>query len=499
MPNPYRGSEYRRLLAAARRSLERTGGDLGASVSVSGPDDAERRAIIGITGQYRSAGTARVTVRLADLDRAVREVTGQRLPELLAELGGPLRDLPARRSAHAAVRETTLRLAEKSSLHATCGWYRDWLDEITRDGTLTRLVNQGEQERLAQAVRVLEHLPGRGEPGGPAGVPVMLPALAADTTGDTKALNHGTVLSTLVLRALAARTGARRPENAEDRRDLWYDSGVVVDDLASRVLVLNLPAGGSALGEWLTGAARCGVPFYVTLHQLVTLAPAVRGALVHMCENPAVLRRAAGELGPGSAPLLCTEGRPSTAFQQLAGIILEGGGELRYHGDFDWPGIAIAGSVLRRHSAPGHGARPWRMSAADYLSGVPEDAAHVRLAGPPQPTPWDPELAEVMAATGRAVYEETVAGVLIGDLRAPPGGGAGPLAHLAPRWGRRPTAGVLPVGMQGGLRSMRLVTRVPRAGPAAHRGTGNSARNSAIAKYFDIARHLSLTFDNYRS
>jgi uncharacterized protein (TIGR02679 family) len=379
--SPYKAAEYQRLLAAARRSLELSGGGLAGSISVSRPTDAERKAIIGITGQYRDTRTARITVCLADLDNAVREATGRGLPELLAELGGPLRNRPAERSALAAARERAIRAAETNSLHVSCGWYRDWLAEIVRDGSLTKLINQGEQARLAQAVRVLEHLAGR------AGGPVLLPALAAEITGDTKALNHGTVLSTLVLRALAIKTGVGRPGTAEDRRDLWEASDVVVDDLASRVLVLNMPAEGRGLGEWLTGASRFGVPFYITLHQLLMLPLAVRGALVHVCENPAVLRRAAAELGAGSAALLCAEGRPSTAFHQLAGVIARGGGELHYHGDFDWPGLAIASSVMRRHDA-----RPWRMSAADYIAGVRADAEHVRLTGAPQPTPWDPEL-----------------------------------------------------------------------------------------------------------
>ena len=136
-----------------------------------------------------------------------------------------------------------------------------------------------------------------------------------------------------------------------------------------------------------------------------------RRACVRVCENPAVLRRAAAELGAGSAPLLCTEGHPSAAFHQLADVIVGGGGELRYHGDFDWPGVAIAGSVMRRH-----GARPWRMAAADYTAGVRAGAEYVQLAGSSQPTPWDTELSEVMAATGRAVYEEAVADPLIADL-----------------------------------------------------------------------------------
>jgi uncharacterized protein (TIGR02679 family) len=237
----YRAPEYRRLLAAARRSLERTGGDLTGTVSVPGPSDAERRAIIGLTGQYRDARSAHVSVRLSDLDRAVREATGRGLPELLTEIGGPLRNRPAERSALAAARDAAAAAAQASALHGACDWYRDWLAEIAADGTLTRLIGQGEQARLGQAVRVLEHLAGR------AGAPVLLPALAADVTGDTKALNHGTVLSTLVLRALAIKTGLGRPSGAEERRGLWEAADVVVDDLASRVLVLNLPAEGAGL------------------------------------------------------------------------------------------------------------------------------------------------------------------------------------------------------------------------------------------------------------
>ena len=149
--------------------------------------------------------------------------------------------------------------------------------------------------------------------------PIALPALAAQITGDTKALNHGTGLSTLVLRALALRAGVARPGSAAERRDLWDRAGVLVDDLASRVLVLNLPAEGEGLGEWLTGAARYGTPFQVTLHQL---AAASDPGVLPADRSCARTRRCSG--GPARnwarrcPPLVCTEGRPSTAFHRLA-------------------------------------------------------------------------------------------------------------------------------------------------------------------------------------
>jgi len=255
---PYESAEYQRLLAAARRSLEGSGGVLAGTVSVSHPTDAERKAIIGITGQYRDTRTARISVRLTDLDSAVRETTGRGLPELLAELGGPLRNRPAERSTLTRARDAAIRAAEASPLHASCGWYRDWLEELARDGSLTRLTRQDEQARLGQATRVLEHLARRE------GSPVLLPALAAHATGDTKALNHGTLLSTLVLRALAIKTGVGRPSTAEERRQLWEAGDVAVDDLASRVLVLNMPAEGRG---WRSGwPARRGWAFPSTSH-----------------------------------------------------------------------------------------------------------------------------------------------------------------------------------------------------------------------------------------
>lgn len=83
----FRRPEYRRLLAAARRSLEHSGGDLSRTVAVSSPSEAERKAIINVTGHYRLPVAGRVSVRLADLDEAAREATGRTLGDLLAEFG----------------------------------------------------------------------------------------------------------------------------------------------------------------------------------------------------------------------------------------------------------------------------------------------------------------------------------------------------------------------------------------------------------------------------
>lgn len=382
---------WRRLLAAARRSLERTGGRLDGTVSLTDPSDPERFVVIGITGVHRPAGVTRLTVRLADLDEHLRAAHGAGLAATL----GPLRDRPGERSREAVGRDAVLSLAA-GSRHAGQGWFADWLDALRRDGTLTRIVRGGLP--FPDVLAVLDALPAPDEP---------MPAFAERTLGDTKALADGFVPG-LVLRALAHWHGAGPPAGAEQQRALWELAGVVPDDLASQVLVLGVPGTGGIVGDWLTAAASANVPFRVTLHQL-RLAPLVLDCdEVFVCENPAVLRAAATRR---SRPLVCTEGVPSAAVHTLLRAARPGT-PIRWRNDFDWTGVRLTAAALARYPE----AVPWRMTATDYVDRAPYGVA---LAGSPAETAWDPELAAAMREHGRAVMEERLLEHLLADLRAP--------------------------------------------------------------------------------
>jgi hypothetical protein len=82
---------WNRLLAAARRKLEKTSGVLDGSVGVTSPTDAERRVIIGATGRYQSAEAKSLRVKLTELDDALRDAYGHGLLAVLAERDGPVR------------------------------------------------------------------------------------------------------------------------------------------------------------------------------------------------------------------------------------------------------------------------------------------------------------------------------------------------------------------------------------------------------------------------
>lgn len=162
---------------------------------------------------------------------------------------------------------------------------------------------------------------------------------------------------------------------------MWESDGAIADDLASQVLVLNIRAeGDTVVCDWLRDAAGFGVPFRLTLHPLANdlVVPAAR--TVFVCENPAVLRTAAGELQDTGAALVCTEGVPS----------------------------AVAC----------HGAHPWRMTAADYMAAFGEGGS-TPLAGPPVASPWDPGYGGQSRPTGGLPWRARTTGGNRPHERAP--------------------------------------------------------------------------------
>lgn len=401
LPERLAGDGLTGLWLRCWRAMARSGPDRWTSVTVRIPvvEEADRHALAGLLGRPIRPGTATTTVRLDDLDQRLRRADPDwDLTAVVEHAHGPLPDRAAAAQQQADAVATTRARARE--LLPDTAWVTAWLGDLDR-GMLTRLHTRGELELAVTAARVLAALPRDAVP---------LPAFATELTGDPKALG-ATTLAGLVLRGIARQLDEPAPRSAAGRRALWEAVGVVPDDLASQVLVLGLRPTGSVLAGWLTEATEGGLPFRITLHQL-TRQPLHHGAVgvVHVCENPAVLRAAAEQLG-GSAPLVCTEGRPSMACLRLLDGLVTAGAEVRVHADLDHPGLRIAAALLETT-----GGRPWRMGATDYLDAIERPGNRPALSGAPAASPWDPELARAMERVGQVVYEEDVLEQLLGDL-----------------------------------------------------------------------------------
>lgn len=392
-----------RLRHAARWRLERDR-PLGV-VRLPNATQEERRAVGQLLGRKAQAG-ASLSVDLVDLQKVLRFAdVADNLREAIEHLDGPIEPLAALRAAgRGAWAEVDSRLEALVRRHVAL---EGWAQSVRSRGLVRRWsgrVPRVALSQLAQLEAVLAPLPID---------PTPLGWFAGRVLRDSHALDVGRPLRTMLLSALEGLHGAPPSVGARGERALLAAQGLLSNDLLSQVLVLNLPgAGPTATDALLAVAAGAGEPVPLPLGMLERMPPRldeIAGRMVSICENPWVVVAAARRLGVGAAPLVCVRGRPTVAVLTLLGILHERGARLRYHGDFDWPGIEIAEDVRREV-----GWTPWRYDAGAYEAAVRAEGAN--LMGSPRTPSWDPALGEAMRRHGKQVEEEAVLDDLVDDL-----------------------------------------------------------------------------------
>ena len=405
--------------SAARARLERNGLQPTGTVTVDlGPSAAQYLA--GLVSAAIAPGAAR-RISLAALDTALRRSSGGRgLVSVLETLdGSPVADRRATREQNQADWSNVWQRLD-SALHdaglAGAPWVPGWIASLKRGGILTRAGFIAAGKALDNAVAGLAFLlePANGRGTAEYEQTWELAALASRVTGTAHGFDETTLASSVLLRAAAHALDRPIPESANDRRDLWAALGVAADTLSGTVLAWQVrPTGSDRWSAMMRDRADLGVVTHLTLHEL-----AVAGStpwlppdqVVSVCENPQVMQAAVR--AATTTPLLCLSGNPASVGTRLLGRLIESGNPVRYHGDFDWPGVSLAGRVMKQ------GAAAWRMSAEDYITAVAAlDADHaIALTGRSVPTPWDPSLAAAMSAHGLVVHEEFVISDLLSDL-----------------------------------------------------------------------------------
>lgn len=374
------------------RRIEDRGRLVAGTVVLTGLDRAERHAVSGLVGRAVVGERCRLDLAALDAQLAARSGIGGLLAVLEAVTGTPVRDRPGERARRSADREAPFVLARE--LLPEVGWREEWLDGIRRGGLLARA--RDPDAALRRAVAVLARLPAA----------VSRTELAAGVAGSAHALDEGRTVTALVLRALAAQRGEPPPSTAAGRRELWESAGVRVDVVSTTCLSLGLRATGTgSAAVRLTLAADAGDPVHVTAWDLRRITLDVPEQVL-VCENPRVLEAVAEQHG-SRHPVVCTSGRPALVVLDVLHALA--GARLRYHGDFDWPGIAIANRLIDEI-----GVVPWRMGAAEYTVGLAADG--LALAGAPVEPAWDAELGAAMRHHGVAVHEEAVLGDLLDAL-----------------------------------------------------------------------------------
>jgi uncharacterized protein (TIGR02679 family) len=387
----------------ARERLQRNGVEPRGTVQIRGLAREHRHAVAGLLG--RPVVDERARIDLAALDTDLRVRAGHGLVAVVEELTGPLTDRRSVRSAQEVARQAPYSavrawLAEHPEVEQP--WTERWLSAVRASGLLTRIADP------ELAARALVHAVAVAADVVCSHAPSARSELAARHTGDAHALDDGSLCGALVLRALVAAAGTAMPATAAARRELWEEFGVVSDRVSTTVLTLGLRvAGGAPVEERLRSAAEAGDPVHLTAWDLDRgMDPAPETVLV--CENPRVLEAVAAHYG-GRYALVCTAGSPSLLGLRILQLLSRKGCLLRYHGDFDWPGVAIANRLVRLT-----GCVPWRMDVERYVAGARRDG--LPLSGTPVEPVWDDQLGPAMRTHGVAVHEEAVLADLLDAL-----------------------------------------------------------------------------------
>lgn len=402
--------------------LERNGIRAEGRLTLDGLDRGQRHAVGDLLG--RVVATPRVTVNIAELDERMRLRAGVGVAAAAETvLGRALVDRRAR-AARQAERRAEPTEASRSWLEAHSDvdwpWVDEWLLAMRSDGLLGR--DPHPATLVTTALDVLHHRRGfvasgdgdtraRPEDGrthpraDSVRVPLSRSTLAATVCHDAHALDDDRRLTGAVLRAAASATGSMPPTDARDRRELWEHLGVVTDLVSSTCLVWRL------VGQvWDATGRPHGLdpelPTHLTWWHLREGIRVERANRVLVCENPSVLEAVA--TARLEVTVVCTSGRPNLVTGEVLAHVAKSESPMTYHGDFDWPGLAMAADAWGRY-----GATPWLMTAEDYES-VP---GSLPLKGSPVESPWDPDLAAAMRRRGVAVHEEAVLDQIIANLR----------------------------------------------------------------------------------
>ena len=379
---------------AARRRLDRFGTQRRGGIARPELDPTTTLTLRSLLGRRPTKH-----LDLAELEGAL---VGLKISE---DLSGALTRLGHPPSEEAAMRRATRERSRASRVTLDSAvfsweepWAPEWADEVARSGLLGGLDSAAVEGLVMDVRRLLDHLDHTDQPR------VGRTELAARLYGSAHALDEDRKRSGAITQALRYREEGGFQIK---RRALWEAAGIRASRVSAPALTWSLPAlGGSALHDEIRSASAGGLPLHISLFALQRFPVRVPlNAPVLVVENPRLVEAAAERELPGC--VITSNGNPSTAVTTLLQQLRDSGASIRYHGDFDTPGIAICRRMYE------DGATPWMMDARDYEDAVDRaEQEDIRLYHDPNDcaeTPWDPDLQVAFKRRGqRVIHEEFV-------------------------------------------------------------------------------------------
>jgi uncharacterized protein (TIGR02679 family) len=240
-----------------------------------------------------------------------------------------------------------------------------------------------------------------------------LAIFAAQASGDPHFFDDRENGGRMLVSYLSGEAGLEEdPKSAEERSELYYQAGLIKDDISSSCATYGLNATNldGLPNPMFASSAR--EPFIASLANIASIRDASAknpGVPIHIVENPTVFSALtdADIKRQGDLALICSNGQFNLAALAMIDRIAKSGAKLLYSGDFDPSGLLMAQRIKDRYSDQ---LELWRYGLDDYkacLSNV--DLSKTELAKLEGiHLPELKEVAEHMAALKKAGYQESI-------------------------------------------------------------------------------------------
>lgn len=404
----HQNSDFHRLLSGMKEKCEALG-RAGGAVRLGELNEGEREAF---TAFFRKDFSKSVVacVSLSDFQKVLdgSRFQGVTIPELLeAYFQSPViarRDAQLRNEAAKNDFFIDIALAYEGTKA------EEWLLDIytRRNNAYMTIVggyNESEtvfRKELTAVCKAIVHLPFRNNQY------KSLPVFAADMTKDPHAFDMDTRAGRLLQYAIAWIFSRTVPNSPEEKAELYYRAGLMIDDLSNQVLCCGLEAhaGGEPHAGW-SGFSGKWQPISVPLAAISQVDKVTAsGGRVLVVENPSVVNLLAESCRKNEIALVCTFGQPNLTVYVLLDMVVKSGAKLFYSGDMDPEGLLIADRLKGRYGGS--------LELIGYCTDIYyQSVSNVTLSETrvkKMKSIHDPDLlkiAQAIAETGKAAYQET--------------------------------------------------------------------------------------------
>lgn len=342
-------------------------GKIGGSIVLTDLSEAEKEALTGFLRKDYT-GQKSAVIKLERFEKALETTRFGELclEEILKSYFGQAEMISNKEAKTLFIEERDRffeQIVNDFKDTAAGGWLRDVIGHGGNAyGVLTKRYNadrdrlQKDIDAIARAFNALPCLTGEKEP---------LALFASQISKNPHAFDDGTECGQLLQYAVMYRFNHPKPQNAEEKAELYYRAGLLVDEVSNYTLCCGLKGyKEQQIHPGWEGFYISREPMQVSLRNLSLLNRVVSPeGKVFVFENPAVFSAMMDRFPHRCLPLVCTYGQVKLASLVLLDMLAKEGTAIYYSGDFDPEGLLIADKLKKRY---GSRLLLWRYGAGDY-------------------------------------------------------------------------------------------------------------------------------------